>query len=99
MRHLPAKVQEFYRVCGVGLLSENLQSRCVTVSFQPCPSVQQYIAAVLPYIQKLLCMEYPDVYDAHISAGVKDNLAAMQFAQVGKFIAKISVGSFLTIVF
>ena len=69
-----------YEACGMETISSVLTSKYVTESFQMCPSVHRYIASVLPFIQNLLCLEYPEVYEEH--RNICDRLANMKFVQV-----------------
>ena len=82
VQHVQAHVLAFYAACGLARLSEVLVTKYVTQSFQLCVPVHRYVAAVLPYIQVLLCAEYPEVYDAHQEKGIRSRLATMKFVQV-----------------
>ena len=80
-------IHAFLTAIGIQRLTECVKSEPLTESYRPCPSLQLYVRSLLSYIQKLIFTDFPKIYEYEYlvtNIGIKQKLAAMQFAQVEK---------------
>ena len=53
-----------------------------TEMYEPCPQLQFYVHRLVPYVQKFLLLEFPDIYGGLVEKEIRNKLAVLQFAQV-----------------
>ncbi|XP_008291034.1 uncharacterized protein LOC103365383 isoform X2 [Stegastes partitus] len=76
----------FLEICGIRQLSKCVKSEPQTENLRPCPSMQDMVRSVIPYIQKFLYHheEMNDVYSELTNNNIAQKIKHLSFGQVGK---------------
>ena len=83
-------MKTFYEAIGLEYLSQCVEIKSVTEMYSPCPSLQAYVTEAVCYIQRLLLVDYPEIYLQLQAKEIGRKLSAMTFAKVTP--AKIDCG-------
>uniref|UniRef100_A0A8C4R3G4 Protein NO VEIN C-terminal domain-containing protein n=2 Tax=Eptatretus burgeri TaxID=7764 RepID=A0A8C4R3G4_EPTBU len=75
---------EFLKICELHKLSDVVSTELQTEGYAPCPTLQNYVSILMPYIQAFLHSrkQFQDVYASLLNSGIAEKLKKMQFAQV-----------------
>ncbi|XP_028998254.2 uncharacterized protein wu:fj29h11 [Betta splendens] len=76
----------FLEICGVRLLSQCVKTEAQTENLRPCPSMQDLVRSLVPYIQRFLYHhdELADVYSELMDNNIGEKIRRLYFGQVGK---------------
>ncbi|XP_041829730.1 protein NO VEIN isoform X2 [Melanotaenia boesemani] len=76
----------FLEICGIRHLSRCVRSEPLTENLRPCPSMQDMVRSVVPYIQRFLYHhdELAEVYLELTDSNIADKIKHLSFGQVGK---------------
>nr|XP_046232573.1 protein NO VEIN isoform X2 [Scatophagus argus] len=74
----------FLDICGIRQLSRCVKTEPQTESLRPCPSIQAMVRSIVPYIQRFLYYEQPDVYSELVDNNFGEKIRRLNFRQVGK---------------
>ncbi|XP_057214343.1 uncharacterized protein LOC130569023 [Triplophysa rosa] len=76
----------FLEICGVKRLSQCVSTDPLTEMYRPCPSFQNLVRQIVPYIQRFIYHhgDFEDVYSELKEAGIAKQINSLSFGQVGK---------------
>nr|KAG5712633.1 hypothetical protein BaRGS_029688 [Batillaria attramentaria] len=75
-------IRVFLALFNIRQLSEEIVKQEIITMFTPCAPGQQYLRAIMPFIQRYLLNQYPDIHDLHREAGMADTLKNTMFVKV-----------------
>ncbi|KAK7918617.1 hypothetical protein WMY93_009901 [Mugilogobius chulae] len=76
----------FLDICGIKHLSQCVTSEAQTENLRPCPSMQEMVRSVVPYIQRFLYHrdDMADLYSELQESNIAHRIKKLSFGQVGK---------------
>lgn len=86
-------VLAFLALFDIHQLSEDVVKEEIPEMFVPYASGQEYLRAIVPYIQRYLMSHYPDIQNAHHKDGMDPRLKELQFVKTKKLQVRYSLRS------
>uniref|UniRef100_A0A3B4B300 HTH OST-type domain-containing protein n=1 Tax=Periophthalmus magnuspinnatus TaxID=409849 RepID=A0A3B4B300_9GOBI len=76
----------FLHICGIKQLSACVTSEAQTENLRPCPSMQETVRSIVPYIQRFLYHreDLAEVYSELQESNIAHKIKKLYFGQVGK---------------